>query len=50
VLTSTPELETVGMLYAASTKRDLESMIERVGFNLGPDPRYAVYTARTTWS
>jgi hypothetical protein len=46
VLTSTPELATVGMLYAASTKRDLESMIERMGFNLGPDARYAVYTGK----
>jgi hypothetical protein len=46
VLTSAPELANVGMLYAASTKRDLEGMIERMGFNLGPDPRYAVYTGK----
>jgi hypothetical protein len=40
VLTSDPAYAAVGMIYLASTKRDLKSMIQRMGFNLGPDPRY----------
>ena len=46
VLTSNATYADVGMLVFISTKRDLESMIERMGFTLGPDPRYAVRTGK----